>query len=76
MIRGLGWEPIVATAGSIAGEMFYKPYGTWMGKNFKMYQQTWGGNGFTGGKKKFGKSTSNTINWGLDQYLLPGRLVI
>ncbi len=62
---GPGWGPFAGTAGTIAGEMFYsKTYGTWMGKNFKMYQQTWGGNRFTGGKNKFGKTTSNVIKWG------------
>ena len=62
---GPGWEAYAGAAASIGSEMYYsKTYGTWMGKNFKMYQQTWGGNGFTGGKNKFGKSTSNTIKWG------------
>jgi RHS repeat-associated protein len=62
---GSGWEAYAGTAGSIGSEMFYsKTYGTWMGKNFKMYKQTWGGNGFTGGKNKFGKTTSNAIKWG------------
>ncbi|MGC9341260.1 MAG: hypothetical protein ACP5E3_01020, partial [Bacteroidales bacterium] len=62
---GPGWEPIVGTAGAIAGEMYYsKTYGTWMGKNFKMYQQTWGGNGATGGKLKFGKKVSTGIKIG------------
>jgi hypothetical protein len=62
---GPGWEPFAGTAGAVASEMFYsKKYGTWMGKNFKMYQQTWGGNRFTGGKHKFGKTTSNAIKWG------------
>ncbi len=35
-----------------------------MGKNFKFYQQTWGGNRFTGGKNKYAKNTSNAIKWG------------
>ncbi len=62
---GLGWEPIVGTAGAIASEMYFsKKYGTWMGKNFKIYQQSWGGNGATGGKNKFAKNTSNAIKWG------------
>src|SRR5690554_1717499 len=44
--------------------MFYnKTYETWMGRNFKMYKQSWGGNGTTGGKNKFGKSTSNGFKW-------------
>ena len=62
---GMGWEPIVGTAGSIAQEMYFsEKYGTWMGKNFKIYQQTWGGNGYTGGKNKYAKKTSNAIKWG------------
>jgi RHS repeat-associated protein len=62
---GPGWEPYAGTAGAVAGEMFYsKTYGTWMGKNFKMYQQTWGGNGFTGGKLKFGKKVSTGFKIG------------
>jgi RHS repeat-associated protein len=62
---GPGWEVYVGTATSIISEMYYsKTYGTWMGKNFKMYKQTWGGNGVAGGKNKFGKSTSNAIKWG------------
>lgn len=61
---GPGWEAYAGAAASVGSEMFYsKTYGTWMGKNFKMYKQTWGGNGFTGGKNKFGKSTSNSIKW-------------
>lgn len=56
---------VVGIAAAIASEMYYsEKYGTWMGKNFKMYKQTWGGNGFTGGKNKFAKTTSNTIKWG------------
>jgi len=62
---GPGWEAYVGAAASTASEMYYsKTFGTWMGKNFKMYKQTWGGNGVTGGKNKFGKTTSNAIKWG------------
>jgi len=62
---GPGWEPFVGTAGAVAGEMYYsEKYGTWMGKNFKMYKQTWGGNGTTGGKLKFGKKVSTGIKVG------------
>jgi len=35
-----------------------------MGKNFKMYKQTFHGNGSVGGMNKFGKTTSNAIKWG------------
>ncbi|MDG5800174.1 hypothetical protein QA597_07390, partial [Marinilabiliaceae bacterium ANBcel2] len=62
---GPGWEAYAGAAASTASEMYYsKTYGTWMGKNLKIYKQTWGGNGIAGGKNKFGKSTSNAIKWG------------
>jgi hypothetical protein len=61
---GPGWEAYAGAAASTASEMYFsKTFGTWMGKNFKMYKQTWGGNGIAGGKNKFGKSTSNAIKW-------------
>ncbi|WP_313382086.1 hypothetical protein [Proteiniphilum saccharofermentans] len=55
----------IAGAGSTAvSEMYYsKTYGTWMGKNYKIYSQTWGGNGYTGGKYKYGKKMHNTWKW-------------
>ncbi len=62
---GGSWEAYSGVVTSIGSEMFYsKTYGIWMGKKFKMYKQTWGRNGFTGGKNKFGKTTSNAIKWG------------
>jgi len=55
----------LSTSGAIAGELYYsKRYGTWMGKDFKLYKQTWGGNGITGGKNKFAKTTRKAIKWG------------
>ena len=55
----------IAGAGSTAlSEMYYsKTYNTWMGKNYKIYQQSWGGNQYTGGKNKYGKKMSNTWKW-------------
>lgn len=55
----------IAGAGSTAmSEMYYsKTYGTWMGKNYKIYSQTWGGNGYTGGKNKYGKKMSNYFRY-------------
>jgi hypothetical protein len=35
-----------------------------MGKDFKLYKQTWGGNGITGGKNKVAKTTRKAIKWG------------
>ncbi len=55
-------ETALGLATGALAELYYsQAYGTWMGKNFKLYSQTWGGNGFTGGKLKFGKK----INTGL-----------
>lgn len=34
-----------------------------MGKNNKIYKQTWGGNGATGGKNNYGKRMSNAWKW-------------
>ena len=58
--------PIIGgTTSSVLSEMYYSDkYGTWMGKNFKIYKQTWGGNGFTGGKRKFAKNISTGIKLG------------
>jgi hypothetical protein len=54
-----GW---VVVAKDAVGELYYsEKYGTWMGKNFTLYKQTWGGNGITGGKNKFAKNTSTGI---------------
>lgn len=62
---GLSWEPVVGTVGSVASELYYsEKYGTWMGKNFKLYQQTFHGNGSVGGMNKFGRTTSDVIKWG------------
>ncbi len=55
----------VGTATAVAGELYYsEKAGTWMGKNFKIYEQTWGGNGPTGGKLKFGKKVSTGFKIG------------
>jgi hypothetical protein len=40
---------------------YSKEFGTWMGKDLKIRSQTWGGNGITGGKNSFAKSTSGAI---------------
>ncbi|MDG5801063.1 hypothetical protein QA597_11895 [Marinilabiliaceae bacterium ANBcel2] len=62
---GPGWEAYAGAAASTASEMYYsKTYGTWMGKNLKIYKQTWGGNGITGGKNKFGKNVSTGFKIG------------
>ena len=44
-------RPYLGAAATAGQELYYsKKYGTWMGKNFKLYKQSWGGNGITGGK--------------------------
>ena len=59
-----GWEIYAGALTTIGNELYYsETYGTWMGKNFKIYKQTWGGNGITGGKNKFAKATANKIAW-------------
>ena len=59
-----GWEVYAGALTTIGNELYYSErYGTWMGKNFKIYKQTWGGNGITGGKNKFAKATANRIAW-------------
>ena len=57
-----GWEIYAGALTTIGNELYYsETYGTWMGKNFKIYKQNWGGNGITGGKNKFAKATANRI---------------
>lgn len=41
--------------------MYSREFGTWMGKDMQIRSQTWGGNGITGGKNSFAKSTSGAI---------------
>ncbi|GHT35530.1 hypothetical protein FACS189434_13480 [Bacteroidia bacterium] len=54
----------INTVSSVAAEAYYsKKFGTWMGKNFKLYKQQWGGNQYAGGKNKFGKKTSTVLKW-------------
>ena len=59
-----GWEIYAGALTTIGNELYYsETYGTWMGKNFRIYKQNWGGNGITGGKNKFAKTMSNRIGW-------------
>jgi len=57
---------------NISQELFYSPtFNTWMGKDLVVRSQDWGGNGTTGGKNKFGKTTSKTlgaVNYGIGVY--------
>ena len=53
---------VAGTGASIGAEMFYsRTYKTWMGKNWKMYKQTWNGNQHTGGKLSYGKKNSDIL---------------
>ena len=66
-----GWEFYAGAGTAIGKELYYsKTYGTWMGRNFKLYKQTWGGNRFTGGKNKFGKETAKKEDGGAAQKYL------
>jgi len=61
---GIEYLPYLGIFGSISHEMYYSvKYGTWMGKNFRIYKQNLSGNGITGGKNKFAKTISNKIKW-------------
>jgi len=61
---GPGLEFFAGALMSATSELYYSErYGIWMGKNFKLYSHTWGGNGTTGGKNKYAKNTHNTIKW-------------
>ena len=63
--KGTGWEFYAGGGANVASEVFYsRDFGTWMGKNGKFYDQSWGGNQYTGGKYKFSKNMSDGIKWG------------
>ena len=55
----------IGTGLAATSEVFYsKDLGTWMGKNGKMYDQSWGGNQYTGGKYKFANSMAKPFRYG------------
>lgn len=55
----LDWKVPTGAVASIGGEVYFsKKYNTWLGKNFKLYKQSFNGNKYTGGKNKFAKKTS------------------
>jgi len=48
----------------IGNELMYsKTFGTWMGKDWKIRSQKWGGNGITGGKLKYAAKASKYFSW-------------
>jgi hypothetical protein len=58
---GIGFY--AGTSMSVASEVFYSQnLGTWMGKNGKFYNQSWGGNQYTGGQYKFAKGISDKLS--------------
>jgi RHS repeat-associated protein len=62
---GTGWATYVSMGATIMSEMYWSSYyNTWMGKNFKLYYHSWGGNGWTGGKNKYAKKNHNILKWG------------
>lgn len=70
---GIVYPGSMSIAGSIGtpwvsagtSEVYYsKHFGTWMGKDFKVRSQSWGGNQYTGGKNQFAKQMSKRITWG------------
>ena len=65
--QGLSLDPMVVLSTTLSGtsEVYYsKHFGTWMGKDFKVRSQSWGGNQYTGGKNKFAKQMVKKITWG------------
>jgi hypothetical protein len=49
--------------GATSELVFSEKFNSWMGKDFKLRSQDWGGNGITGGKFKFARSTSRYFKW-------------
>jgi hypothetical protein len=55
----------VGTGVTASSELLYsKDLGTWMGKNLKFYNKSWGGNQFTGGKLKFAGTWAKPFRYG------------
>ena len=55
---------VLGTVSAIGETLYYsKKYGIWMGRNFKIYSTSWGGNGSVGGKLKFGKKVATGFKW-------------
>lgn len=50
--------------GAVAETLFSKDLGTWMGKDLKIRNQSWGGNQYTGGKYKFAENMSKPFKYG------------
>jgi hypothetical protein len=64
MVQSTNWQFYAGLGASAASEVYFSnKFGTWMGKNFKVYDQNWGGNGYTGGKYKFAQSTSKLLSF-------------
>jgi hypothetical protein len=59
----MGATDVVSALSTISAYSL-KNKGFWMGKNFKFYDVSWGGNGSTGGKNKFAGKWSKYIGIG------------
>ena len=65
--QGSSLDPMAVLSTTLSGtsEVYYsKHFGTWMGKDFKVRSQSWGGNQYTGGKNQFALKMSKKITWG------------
>jgi hypothetical protein len=52
------------TSMAVVSETFYsKDLGTWLGKNGTFYDQSWGGNQYTGGKYKFANNLAKPFRY-------------
>ena len=56
-ISGLGF------AATVGEQVMYSDFGTWMGRDWKIRSQRWGGNRFTGGKLRYAKRVSRYFKW-------------
>lgn len=57
VISGIGF------AAAVGEQVMYSDFGTWMGRDWKIRSQRWGGNRFTGGKLKYAKRVSKYFKW-------------
>ena len=63
--QAASYAPYAGSTLGVGNEFMYsKNFNTWMGKDGKIRSQNWGGNGRTGGKYKFAKSTSRYLKYG------------
>ena len=59
-------HPIISGIGftaAVGEQVMYSDFGTWMGRDWKIRSQRWGGNRFTGGKLRYAKRVSKYFKW-------------